>query len=307
MQSLNNENELVIEDSNVSIGLEVRKTANDAIISKLSASQLGYFKDDFITFFAHPALPNKNKRDATVFIPNFKEQPPSPVMTSMPAPSKRVAYSSSLPSLPQRTMSSPVNFTARRSPLINRGYYSRVAALDKLIIDFLAVCKKHNTGSQIVSLGAGFDTTYWRLKFHHNIAADRYVEVDFESSVAQKLMIIQHCQPLQDVLNTPCPSPSWTRSEVAPIAADENIVAKVWDDYCIVGADLRDREKLAEVLARTNIDYSLPTIFLSECVLVYMPPHASAQVIDWAANGPFTGPRVFATYEQIHPDDPFGR
>lgn len=87
------------QQSTQNMGLEVRKTANEAIISKLyvnitnpshlvflkaffvtssslsfiifptlritllsSAALLGYFQDDFITYFAHPALPNKTQR-----------------------------------------------------------------------------------------------------------------------------------------------------------------------------------------------------------------------------------------------------
>jgi len=47
-----------------------------------------------------------------------------------------------------------------RPPLINRGYYSRVAAFKLVITKFLSIPGK----KQIVSLGAGFDTTYFQLK-----------------------------------------------------------------------------------------------------------------------------------------------
>eukprot|EP01084_Bolivina_argentea_P208644 355644_1 len=51
----------------------------------------------------------------------------------------------------------------RRSPIINRGYYVRVASFDQLIINFL----KSTLGikgfpKQIISLGGGVDTTFWR-------------------------------------------------------------------------------------------------------------------------------------------------
>ena len=50
----------------------------------------------------------------------------------------------------------------------------------------------------------------------------------------------------------------------------------------------------------------MPTLFISECVLVYMPGEDSGRVIEWAASI-FTGGAVFMTYEQIRPDDAFGR
>jgi O-methyltransferase involved in polyketide biosynthesis len=39
------------------------------------------------------------------------------------------------------------------------GYYTRVVAIRKLIRQFI-----ENGGKQILSLGAGYDTTYWVLK-----------------------------------------------------------------------------------------------------------------------------------------------
>ncbi len=245
------------------------------------------------------------------------------------------AYDTSLPSLP--SAASPINFTARRSPLINRGYYSRVTALDKIIKQFLQVCQKVGKGSQIVSLGAGFDTTYWRLKFHHGLRADKYIEIDFPSSVAQKLLIIDHCPALQQVLATDCSGrvegAGVVNGAVVPgveitmpsAAGDDNAstdastdagaspsapagaLYRRYDDYGIVGGDLREVETLGPLLQLAGADPTLPTLFVSECVLVYMQPHFSTQVIRWAAQGPFSGPVLFATYEQVHPDDPFGR
>ncbi|CAM8943291.1 unnamed protein product [Rhodiola kirilowii] len=56
----------------------------------------------------------------------------------------------------------------RRAPIINRGYFARWAALRKLLFQFLDAGKEVNRGSlvkkQILSLGAGFDTTYFQLQ-----------------------------------------------------------------------------------------------------------------------------------------------
>ena len=52
----------------------------------------------------------------------------------------------------------------RRPPVINRGNFTRVACIDKLIAEFLGTAGA-NSGAkpQIVSLGAGKDTTFFRL------------------------------------------------------------------------------------------------------------------------------------------------
>ncbi len=78
-------------------------------------------------------------------------------------------------------------------------------------------------------------------------------------------------------------------------------------DYAIVGSDLRNVADLQRDLQQfAGLDLTLPTLFVSECVLVYMTPEASARVIEWAASA-FSGPTVFLTYEQIHPNGPFGK
>jgi hypothetical protein len=49
----------------------------------------------------------------------------------------------------------------------------------------------------------------------------------------------------------------------------------------------------------------MPTLFLSECVLVYLEPEESCSIIAWAAQS-FSS-SVFVTYEQVRPHDAFGQ
>lgn len=51
----------------------------------------------------------------------------------------------------------------RRSPLINRGYYARVSAVDTLLHRFISIARRTGDGrAQVVNLGAGMDTTFFR-------------------------------------------------------------------------------------------------------------------------------------------------
>lgn len=52
------------------------------------------------------------------------------------------------------------------------------------------------------------------------------------------------------------------------------------------------------------IDKSLPTLFLSECVLVYVDVECSDKLIKWIANE-FDKP-AFINYEQVNMNDRFG-
>jgi tRNA wybutosine-synthesizing protein 4 len=54
----------------------------------------------------------------------------------------------------------------RRSPVINRGYFSRVAGIEEVIKQFLGIVRGAGGAAvpQIVSLGAGLDTTFFKLR-----------------------------------------------------------------------------------------------------------------------------------------------
>jgi tRNA wybutosine-synthesizing protein 4 len=49
----------------------------------------------------------------------------------------------------------------------------------------------------------------------------------------------------------------------------------------------------------------VPTLFLSECVMIYMEPQHSQAIISWIRESLKTA--FFCWYEQIRPNDPFGR
>ena len=67
--------------------------------------------------------------------------------------------------------------------------------------------------------------------------------------------------------------------------------------YRLCVGDLRSLEGLKAVLTAAGIDRRLPTLFLSECVLVYLEPADSCAVIAWTASA--FKRSVFVTYEQV--------
>lgn len=77
------------------------------------------------------------------------------------------------------------------------------------------------------------------------------------------------------------------------------------DRYCIIGADLRDLPGLEEKLKKFQINPELPTLFLSECVLVYMTPEKSSKLLNWVAHTFPTA--MFINYEQVNMNDRFGQ
>lgn len=75
-------------------------------------------------------------------------------------------------------------------------------------------------------------------------------------------------------------------------------------NYHIVGVDLRNIDELANKLQQSEIDYNVPTIFLAECVLVYVEPQNSSNLLTWIASNFKSA--VFINYEQVNMNDRFG-
>ncbi|WCJ23014.1 hypothetical protein M5689_005065 [Euphorbia peplus] len=183
----------------------------------------------------------------------------------------------------------------RRSPIINRGYFSRWAALRKLMYQFLD-CElssggENHTKKQILSIGAGFDTTYFQLQ-DEGKAPSLYVELDFKEVTSKKAAIIESYSQLRDKLEA-----------TASISRENGEVLS--ENYKLLPADLRDIQKLDDFIAMAKMDPSLPTFIIAECVLIYLDPDSTRAIVGWASKTFSTA--VFFLYEQIHPDDAFGQ
>ncbi|CAL5044746.1 unnamed protein product [Urochloa decumbens] len=185
-----------------------------------------------------------------------------------------------------------VRRATRRAPIINRGYYARWSVLRKLLHQFLNAGKNSNAEKpkQILSLGAGFDTTFFQLQ-DEGIAPHLYVELDFKEVTSKKAAIINHYSEMKEKLG----------SEAA-ISIEKGEVIST--HYKLFSADIRDIPKLDLVIRMAEMDPSLPTFIIAECVLIYLDPTATGAIVSWASEKFSTA--VFFLYEQIHPDDAFG-
>lgn len=176
----------------------------------------------------------------------------------------------------------------RRSPIINRGYFARFAAFRKLLFQFLNTID--HSRKQVLSLGAGFDTTYFQLQ-EEGKAPYLYVELDFKEVTSKKAALIEFHNEL--------------REKVGPTASISRENGEVLgENYKLLPVDLRDIQRLNNVIALANLDPSLPTFIIAECVLIYLDPESSRSIVGWAAKT-FSS-AVFFLYEQIHPYDAFG-
>ncbi|CAG8551752.1 733_t:CDS:2 [Funneliformis caledonium] len=179
---------------------------------------------------------------------------------------------------------------SKRPPIINRGSYVRNTGLDILITKFLEVGGE-KLKKQIVSLGAGSDTRYFHFKntlrkFH------KYFEIDFPEITSKKVAIILRNKDLSHLIGTKMQIGKGGTEIYAP-------------DYCLISGDLREWEdNLVPRLEEHGFNRSIPTLFLSECVLIYMDPIDSNKIVQWVGDNMKVA--MFIVFEQILPNDPFG-
>lgn len=178
--------------------------------------------------------------------------------------------------------------TDRRTPEINRGYYARVKGIENFIYQFL---KKTGDNAQIVNLGAGFDTLYWRLK-EDNVKVSNFTEFDFPSVTARKCYIIKRNKHLIEKIHEQDGEIKLSPTELHA------------GNYHLIGIDLRNLNEFENKLHQTEIDFSLPTLFISECVLVYIESDCVSKLLSWISTK-FSN-SFFVNYEMINMNDIFG-
>lgn len=250
----------------------IQSTNNDASSFKAYAVNKGYWHDSYIQYFASTI---KNQQ------------------TQMPGEHK--------------------------PPEMSRGYFARVHAIRSLIDKFLDKYLNNSAKCQIVNLGAGYDTLYFNLQ-DKNRLPDKYVEIDFNRIVSSKIRIIKSKKVLSDKLNMSVdknlqnektPVKTGTELFIMPAmpppltlptssASSSNIPTSNTElhsqIYHLISADLRNLVDLDKKLNECNLDFEVPTLFVTECVLVYMNPDHSNNLLQHFAKA--FKQCVFVNYEQ---------
>ncbi|CAK6432315.1 unnamed protein product [Pipistrellus nathusii] len=184
--------------------------------------------------------------------------------------------------------------TARRAPLIHRGYYVRARAVRHCVRAFLerACAAPGAPRAQILSLGAGSDSLYFRLKAAGRLSGAAVWEVDFPDVARRKAERIRETPELCALTG-----PFQSGDQASSLCLESS-------DYHILGLDLRQLERLDQALTAAGLGQAAPTLLLAEAVLTYLEPDNAAALIAWAAQR-FPN-ALFVIYEQMRPHDTFG-
>ncbi|PVU86949.1 hypothetical protein BB561_006454 [Smittium simulii] len=180
------------------------------------------------------------------------------------------------------------------SPIMNRGTFCRFLAIQNTISNFLSALNASNDSAcrpQILSLGTGFDTTYFLNTSLCQSA--KFFEIDFPAITKKKKSIIQSNANLLKFFK------NFSESGIDQVEINT-------DSYCIISGDLREFDTtIANKLLECGFDTKQPTLVISECVLIYLEAQYSNRIISWIDKHLLNV--GFICYEQINPDDRFGQ
>jgi len=176
----------------------------------------------------------------------------------------------------------------RRQPEINRGNFIRVRLVRHLIEQFMSKCTAQSLQYQIVNLGCGFDTLYWRLQdAGHDIK--NFIETDFSDITSKKAFIINKYAELKKRV---------CKGQKNLVVANKGTDIH-GPNYHLVAGDLRKFNELKDKLIKDcELDLTLPTLVLTECVLVYLPPSTTSDILTWFSSNFETV--IFVNYEQVN-------
>ncbi|EUC30052.1 hypothetical protein COCCADRAFT_7829 [Bipolaris zeicola 26-R-13] len=177
----------------------------------------------------------------------------------------------------------------RRNPLINRGYWLRMHAIEQAVHRFL---KEENGKSKVVvNLGCGYDPLPFQFWHRYPSLAQSatFVDVDYPQLMEKKRDRMLSNDLLRNALLK-----TKLRQTEQPILLRS-------DGYMALGCDLKDLATLERVL-RAEFDISATTIlFVAEVSVTYMPLKDSDALIQWAST---IGDARFCILEQYLPQGP---
>lgn len=157
----------------------------------------------------------------------------------------------------------------------NRGIWSRVYSIRTPIQKILQTVNEKNPGVNIniLSLGAGFDTSFFVLKQKFNNF--KYFEFDYGNNTNRKIDLIKKSELLKSVFTS-----NKTDSKDEGFEIEANNIYSKSKDYYLLECDLSNFDKLNENLcAFPDFDFSSPTIIIAEALLVYIEKEATYKLL----------------------------
>jgi O-methyltransferase involved in polyketide biosynthesis len=191
---------------------------------------------------------------------------------------------------------SPMTRRQHHQPIIKRGTHARVSCMDRGINAFLAL--PHDEIPQVVVLGAGLDTTFYR--YFTGMLPDmrssgvKWYEVDHPGVIQSKASTV--LQLTQSTMFPQSTTIQPTNSGFLVSTAGTNVTC------FMVGRDLRQSGLLDQL---KDFKKTAPTLFVLECVKMYLPTDKSQSLLECLSQQCLQA--CILLYDPILGRSPFGR
>ncbi|KAH7146584.1 S-adenosyl-L-methionine-dependent methyltransferase [Dactylonectria macrodidyma] len=191
-----------------------------------------------------------------------------------------------------------VNKFQRRAPLINRGYWLRLRAIDVVVHKFLK-SSPSDRKKVVINLGCGSDVLPWQCQTRYASECENtvFLDIDYPDLMRKKRAIVLGTPQLCELLG-----PNHIISE-----RDTDQILLRSDKYCQLGCDLRKLDALRQCLESFLPLSECSVLFVAEVSITYMDTLSADALIKWASS---IGQAEFCLLEQIlpnGPDHPFAR
>lgn len=157
---------------------------------------------------------------------------------------------------------------------------------------------------QIVSLGAGSDTRFFRILSARATAPLVYHEIDFPTNTRQKITAIKRTPSLLSVITSHLANPS-------DLSISDDMTSLRSPLYNVHALDLRAlvSSEATSLPDLPNLSPTTPTLILSECCLIYLSPDDADSIVETLTTKliPAPTPLALILYEPFRPNDAFGK
>ncbi|KAF4490376.1 Leucine carboxyl methyltransferase 2 [Fusarium agapanthi] len=180
----------------------------------------------------------------------------------------------------------------RRAPLINRGYWLRLRAIDVIVRQFVT-SPKPGRKKVVINLGAGSDVLPWQSYHRYGDSCENtlFIDVDYPDLMLKKRAIVLGTPQLHELLGD---SPA-----ISEKVTDQILLRS--DKYCQIGCDLRELESLRNCLESFLSLAECSVLFVAEVSITYMDTFSADALVQWASS---IGQAEFCLLEQILPHGP---
>ncbi|KAF2753844.1 LCM-domain-containing protein [Pseudovirgaria hyperparasitica] len=159
----------------------------------------------------------------------------------------------------------------RRHPLINRGYWLRMQAVEHTVLQFL----DENQGSPkaVVNLGCGYDPLPWQFwhRYPTRCEGTLFVDVDYPDLIRKKESFISRSPLLQQEVPA-----------LSSVGPESNTVLTCGEKYALVGCDLRELKQFEKLLLEILNLRGTSILFIAEVSMTYMRVDDADALIRWA-------------------------